>query len=53
MRFSDGYAASPRGTPSRAALFTGRSPAASHMTFVGVGIAVAVGECLGERPVKP
>lgn len=37
MRFSDGYAASPRCTPSRAALFTGRSPAALHMTFVGVG----------------
>ena len=35
MRFSDGYAASPRCTPSRAALFTGRSPAALHMTFVG------------------
>ncbi len=37
MRFSDGYAASPRCTPSRAALFTGRSPAALHMTFVGDG----------------
>lgn len=37
MRFSDGYAASPRCTPSRAALFTGRSPAALHMTFIGVG----------------
>jgi arylsulfatase A len=37
MRFSDGYAASPRCTPSRAALFTGRSPAALHMTFVGLG----------------
>ena len=37
MRFSDGYAASPRCTPSRAALFTGRSPAALHMTFVGIG----------------
>ena len=35
MRFSDGYAASPRCTPSRAALFTGRSPAVLHMTFVG------------------
>ncbi len=35
MRFSDGYAASPRCTPSRAALFTGRSPAALRMTFVG------------------
>ncbi len=37
MRFSKGYAASPRCTPSRAALFTGRSPAALRMTFVGVG----------------
>lgn len=37
MRFSHGYAASPRCTPSRAALFTGRSPAALHMTYVGVG----------------
>ncbi len=37
MRFSDGYAASPRCTPSRAALFTGRSPAALHMTFVANG----------------
>ena len=37
MRFSDGYAASPRCTPSRAAIFTGRSPAALGMTFVGEG----------------
>lgn len=37
MRFSDGYAASPRCTPSRAALLTGRSPAALQMTFVGDG----------------
>ena len=37
MRFANGYAASPRCTPSRAALFTGRSPAALHMTYVGVG----------------
>ena len=35
IRFSDFYAASPRCTPTRAALFTGRSPAALHMTFVG------------------
>lgn len=37
MRFANGYAASPRCTPSRAALFTGRSPAALHMTFIGDG----------------
>ena len=37
MRFSDGYAPSPRCTPSRASIFTGRSPAALHMTFVGIG----------------
>lgn len=37
MRFANFYAASPRCTPTRAALFTGRSPAALHMTFVGEG----------------
>lgn len=37
MRFASFYAASPRCTPSRAALFTGKSPAALHMTFVGEG----------------
>src|SRR5688572_26078063 len=37
MRFTYGYATSPRCTPSRAALFTGKSPAALHMTYVGVG----------------
>jgi arylsulfatase A len=37
MRFSDGYAPSPRCTPSRAALLTGCSPAQLHMTFVGDG----------------
>ncbi len=37
MRFADFYAASPRCTPTRAALFTGRSPTALHMTFVGEG----------------
>lgn len=34
MRFAYGYALSPRCTPSRAALLTGISPAALHMTYV-------------------
>jgi len=34
MRFSDFYAASPRCTPSRAAFFTGVSPARLHMTYI-------------------
>src|SRR4051794_3641691 len=37
MRFSDGYAASPRCTPSRAGLLTGINPARLHMTFVHLG----------------
>jgi hypothetical protein len=37
MRFADFYAASPRCTPTRAAIFTGKSPAALHVTFVGEG----------------
>ncbi len=45
VRFSDFYAASPRCTPTRAALFSGRSPAALHMTFVG--------ESKGEGGVNP
>jgi arylsulfatase A-like enzyme len=37
MRFSNFYAASPRCTPSRAAILTGKNPARLHMTFVGDG----------------
>jgi arylsulfatase A-like enzyme len=37
MRFANFYAASPRCMPTRAALFTGRSPAALHMTYIGEG----------------
>lgn len=36
-RFSDFYAASPRCTPTRAALVTGKSPAQLRMTFVNEG----------------
>jgi len=53
MRFSDGYAASPRCTPSRAALFTGRSPAALHMTFIGDGKRGGGPEAVTTRVIPP
>jgi arylsulfatase A len=37
MRFSNFHSPSPRCTPSRAAYFTGKSPAQLHMTFVNEG----------------
>ena len=37
ISFSDFYAGAPRCTPSRAALYTGRSPTQLHMTFVSEG----------------
>jgi len=36
-RFANFYAASPRCIPTRVALFTGKSPAALHMTYIGEG----------------
>lgn len=36
-RFTNFYAASPRCMPTRAALLTGKSPAALHMTYIGEG----------------
>jgi arylsulfatase A len=37
MRFANFYAPSPRCTPSRVSLLTGKSPAQLHMTFVNEG----------------
>lgn len=37
MRFANFYAPSPRCTPSRVAILTGKSPAQLHMTFINEG----------------
>jgi arylsulfatase A len=51
-RFANFYAASPRCMPTRAALFTGRSPAALHMTYIGEG-RKEDSSALGRRLVPP
>jgi arylsulfatase A len=51
-RFARFYAASPRCTPTRAALMTGRSPAALHMTYVGESKKEELAEA-GRRVIAP
>lgn len=53
MRFANFYAPSPRCTPSRATFFTGISPAALHMTFVGEGKRDTGGAGDGNRLLPP
>lgn len=52
MRFASFYAASPRCTPTRAAVLTGKSPAQLHMTFIGEGRR-GTGENLNGRVIPP
>lgn len=53
IRFSDFYAASPRCTPTRAALETGRSPAALRMTFVNEGRGGESRASPGDKVLQP
>ena len=53
MRFANAYAASPRCTPSRAALFTGKTPALLHMTYVGIGRGEDAGSSRKLIPPQP
>lgn len=48
MRFASFYAPSPRCTPSRAALLTGKSPAQLHITFVNEGKKDSSGSAYGK-----
>jgi len=52
IRFAAFYAASPRCTPTRAAFFTGKSPAQLHMTFVGEGKKEDVADA-GRKVITP
>src|SRR5215475_9023334 len=51
MRFANAYAASPRCTPSRAALLTGKTPALLRMTFIAVREADTSHRMLEPSPV--
>src|SRR5262249_44757052 len=51
MRFANAYAASPRCTPSRAALLTGKTPALLRMTFIAVRDADNSRQLLEPSPV--